>query len=182
MFQSRSPNSSCFVAQSRNCFIIATVCTKFNSFWILDSGATDHMTRQSQFFSSYKSLAGNHKVRIADGSFATIAGKGTVKISSFLVLQNVLHIPTLSYNLVSVSKLTLDLNCQIIFLPSHCEFQDLTSRKRFGGANLNDGLYTLYGITFEQQDRETRLGSISVTNKNQILLWHYANDILVFSI
>ncbi|KAG6535832.1 hypothetical protein ZIOFF_000861 [Zingiber officinale] len=68
-------------------------CTKSNDFWILDSGATDHMTGISQYFSSYTPSAGNQKIKIADGSFATIAGKGKgpVPISQSITVKDVLH-------------------------------------------------------------------------------------------
>ncbi|KAA0054884.1 Beta-galactosidase [Cucumis melo var. makuwa] len=46
--------------------------------WILDSGATDHLTGSSEHFISYAPCAGNEKIRIADGSLAPIAGKGQI--------------------------------------------------------------------------------------------------------
>ena len=64
--------------------------------WIVDSGASDHMTGSSQFFSSRIPCLGNSKVRIADGSLSTVAGKGTVKLSDCLTLFSVLHVPNLN--------------------------------------------------------------------------------------
>ncbi|CAM8934312.1 unnamed protein product [Rhodiola kirilowii] len=101
------------------------------------------MTGTSQFFSSYTPCTGNKKVKMADDSFATIAGKGTVIITPSLTLKNVLHVPLLSYNLLFVSKLTLDHNCRVIFCPSGCEFQDSTLGKIIGGAKHACGLYLL---------------------------------------
>lgn len=77
-------------------------------------------------FSSHSPCVGNQKVKIANGSFATIVGKGNITISLLLTLKDVLHIPHLSYNLLLVSKLTGDHNCQINFLSFDCKFQDLT--------------------------------------------------------
>ncbi|XP_058188017.1 uncharacterized protein LOC131304703 [Rhododendron vialii] len=45
--------------------------------WIIDSGASDHMTGCSFVFYSYSTCSGKDKVRIADGSFSAISGKGT---------------------------------------------------------------------------------------------------------
>lgn len=137
MFQSQTlgnSNPSCSLAQSGNFFTAAVACSKSNGSWILDSGATDHMTGTSEFFSSYTPCAGNQKVKIADGSFAVVAGKGTVSISPFLNLKDVLHVPHLSYNLLSISKLTFDHNCRVNFWASRCEFQDLISGEMIGGA------------------------------------------------
>ncbi|KAH0740808.1 hypothetical protein KY290_033851 [Solanum tuberosum] len=67
----------------------------------IDSGASDHMTGSSRFISTYTPCAGNSKIKIADGSFSAIAGKGTIKLSPSLVLHDTLHVPKLSCNLVS---------------------------------------------------------------------------------
>ncbi|WMV18963.1 hypothetical protein MTR67_012348 [Solanum verrucosum] len=55
------------------------------------------------------SQAGNKKVKVVDGSFSAVAGKGTIKLTPFLTLVDVLHVPKLSHNLLSISKLTQNL-------------------------------------------------------------------------
>ncbi|GFS34959.1 hypothetical protein Acr_00g0036960 [Actinidia rufa] len=42
--------------------------------WIIDFGASDHMTGCSSIFDSYSTCSGKDKVRIADGSFSAISG------------------------------------------------------------------------------------------------------------
>ncbi|RVW20671.1 hypothetical protein CK203_112325 [Vitis vinifera] len=83
------------MTQQGNYLIAALSSIKSNVHcpWIIDSGATDHMTGSSQIFSSYKPCAGNKKIKIADGSLSAIAGKGSVFISPSLTLHNVLHVP-----------------------------------------------------------------------------------------
>ncbi|RVX03686.1 putative mitochondrial protein [Vitis vinifera] len=44
--------------------------------WIVDSGASDHMTDAHHLFSTYSPCAGNLKVKIADGTLSPVAGKG----------------------------------------------------------------------------------------------------------
>ncbi|XP_073121790.1 uncharacterized protein [Henckelia pumila] len=150
LFDSRrdTSNSSCSLVQT-GIFSCANIANSVpNSVWIMDSGATDHMTGSSQLFSSYIPCAGNQRVKIVDGSLASVAGKGTVVISPFLTLKNVLHVPPLSYNLLSISKLTFDLKCRVIFLSSHCEFQDLASGTMIGNARQDGGLYSLAAQSF----------------------------------
>ena len=84
--------------------------------WIIDSGASDHMTNLSKLFQTYVPCPGNQKIRIADGSFSPIAGKGSVPISKNITLKSVLHVPKLACNLLSVSKLCQDSNYCLIFL------------------------------------------------------------------
>ena len=99
------------------------------------------MTSCSQLFSSYHPCVGNKKIKVANGSFSVIAGIGSIRISSFLTLHNVLHVPNLSCNLLSISKITLDLQYCVNFYPSHCEFQELVSGRTIGSARAIGGLY-----------------------------------------
>ena len=68
-------------------------------------------------------------------------GKGSIIISENLILKFVLHIPNLSCNILSVSKITKDSNCFAKFCDSCCEFHDQHSGRMIGGARMTDGLY-----------------------------------------
>ena len=100
--------------------------------WILDSGASYHMTGCPSLFSTYTPCAGNLKVKIADGSLATVVGKGSIILSRNLTLKSVLHVPSLTCDLPSISKLTHDLNCVAKFGSSSC--QELVSGKMIDNA------------------------------------------------
>lgn len=43
--------------------------------WIVDSGASDHMTGDFTLFSSYSPCPYNYNVRIADGTHSKVMGK-----------------------------------------------------------------------------------------------------------
>lgn len=79
--------------------------------WIINLGATNHMTGSAKLFVSYTPCAGNQKIKIAYGSLSAITRKGFIIISPSITLHDVLHVPNLSCNLFSVSKLTHDLQC-----------------------------------------------------------------------
>ncbi|CAN1848896.1 hypothetical protein LINPERHAP1_LOCUS39102, partial [Linum perenne] len=87
-------------------------------------GATDHMTSSSLGFITYKPVSSNHKVKVADGSYASIAGKGNIALSNDPTLSSVLHVPKLTCNLLSIPKLTSESNCTVHFFPSYCHIQD----------------------------------------------------------
>lgn len=78
--------------------------------WIIDSGATDHMcNNKKKFRKMNKSFSGN--IKIANGSFIAIKGKGSVIINVSdgtkkckIELKEVLYVPTLHINLLSVTK------------------------------------------------------------------------------
>ena len=80
----------------------------------------------SIIFSSYIPTLGNHHVlKIADGSCIDVVGTGTyytIHISQDITLKAILHVPNLSCNFLSISKITQDINCDVIFSSSCCIF------------------------------------------------------------
>lgn len=79
--------------------------------WIVDSGDSDHMLGDLTVFHTFKPCINPTTVRIADGSLSSVMGTGFVQITDGLLLSQVLYVPKLSCNLLSISKLTRDLNC-----------------------------------------------------------------------
>ncbi|KAL5741578.1 hypothetical protein ACOSP7_028310 [Xanthoceras sorbifolium] len=114
-----------------------------SSKWVIDSGATDHMTGNSGLFSTFQSHTSTSTVTLADGSPSCVRGSGTITPTPSLPLSSVLHLPNLSFNLVSVSQLTRNLNCCILFFPDHCLFQDLMTKQIIGRGHESGGLYIL---------------------------------------
>ena len=85
--------------------------TKKGSTWITDSGCTAHMTYDKSLFETYELLP-DANVEMGTKATTKVVGRGdiTLKIqceSSFQVrkLENVLHIPSFEYSLLSVSAL-----------------------------------------------------------------------------
>ena len=68
------------------------------------------------------------------GSLSAITGTGSIKISSSLTIHNVLHVPKLSCNPLSISKITRDYNRVAKFSQSRCVFQDLDLGRMIGSA------------------------------------------------
>jgi len=101
--------------------------TLFTHSWILDSGATYHMTPLPKYFSTYFPCPSNKKVFIVDGTLITTSGQGEVQINPYITLKNVLHVPKLSINLISIQKLTKDLACNVVFQSNAYILQDKNS-------------------------------------------------------
>ena len=76
--------------------------------WFIDSGASFHCTPQREAFSDY-SEGQFGKAVVGNGQSCPIVGKGTVKIKipgrGYLKLYETQHIPDISKNLISTSKL-----------------------------------------------------------------------------
>ena len=100
--------------------------------WIINSGASDHMTGQLNLFSSYTSYIGSDKVKIADDTFFLVSGKYLVHTTLSLSLSSVLHILSFAANLLSISRISRDLNYNIIFFSFSCVFQDFQTMTTIG--------------------------------------------------
>ena len=80
--------------------------------WIVDSGATSHMCNNAKMFAKFKSLKRAQEVKLGDGHVLEAIGEGIVQVKMKLPngmvrrcnLRNVLFVPKLAYNLLSVSK------------------------------------------------------------------------------
>ena len=147
--------------------------------WIVDSGASDHMTGDISIFQHYKSNQGVSTVRIAYGSLSKVAGIGTIQLTKDLILSHALHVPNLDCNLFSISKFTHDLNCATKFYPNLCEFQVMDSGKVIGNVELCGGLYLLKESTSLQKVPSriyvfrSIFNSLSISNENEVVLWHF---------
>ena len=107
--------------------------------WILDSGATDHMVHFISFFKTITSIV-QISVRLPNGDLARVTHIGTVQVLASLILESVLCIPSFSFNLVSISKLTQNPSCCCIFLSYYCFIQDLQLWRMIGLGKKQGGL------------------------------------------
>ena len=81
--------------------------------------------------------------------------------------------PNIDCNLFSINKLTKDMNCVAKFFNSHCEFQDLCSRKMIGSAKECDGLCILEeDLSIKNKQAYTSLSDSISGFEDKIMLWH----------
>lgn len=129
------------------------------------------MTRMSSLFKSYRISFGKDKVRIANGTYSSIAGHGDI-VANPLLLSSVLHVPNFTLNLLSISYLNKSLNCCVTFFPSHCVFQDLKTKTTIGIRHENDGLYLLDSPVQSSIASSAIKTDISPTTTDDLFLWH----------
>ena len=114
----------------------------------------------------------NEKIYIIDGSFTSIASKGTIPLSTKLILRSVLHVPQLACNLLSVSKISKDANYRVIFCATHCLFQDQDSGEMIGCARMIDGLYYFDEVSTSHKKIQGLSSVSSLPVQETIMLWH----------
>lgn len=89
-----------------------------NNLWIIDTGASHHVTREKSWLLDVQKI--NCPVGLPNGTCVLSTLVGSVCLSSQITLKNVLFVPNLSCNLLSVSQLSDDLPCDVQFNSSLC--------------------------------------------------------------
>lgn len=183
--------STCFIGSSeyasssrlggacleRVCLAIAFVANLTPAQWTIDSGASKHMCTHKHWFSSLKPY--QTEIFVANNAKVLSKGIGTVRImtsSGFKVIREVLYVPDLSTNLISVSALT-GMGLQVNFLDKICNITGANGNQLLTGKLVN-GLYKLscdpsYYANFPVHSHFCNLTLHDVkTDLNQVDLWH----------
>ena len=98
---------------------------------IIDSSATNHTSSSPKLFLHEDKNISLPPVLLPSREKANIVAKGSLPLNSIYYLHDVC-VPTFKANLMSVSRLTRDLNCSMTFFPHWCVLQDLATRRMLG--------------------------------------------------
>lgn len=95
--------------------------TQINSVtWIIDSGASDHMTSNKELLFDIIPLTIRYLVTLPNGYKVKVTSTGFFALTPSIILHNVLFIPSFQYNLISVHKLIKQLYCIVLFTSTSC--------------------------------------------------------------
>ncbi|KAI4380894.1 hypothetical protein MLD38_007032 [Melastoma candidum] len=121
-----------------------TIADSASNLWYTDSGATHHMTHAPGMLSSLRPYDGSTKVFVGNGQSLPISGVGQVRLStpvSSLSLVDVLYVPDLKHNLLSIKKLCLDNDCIVEFDTSSFLIKDRRTGSTLLHQQTNHPLY-----------------------------------------
>ena len=102
------------VAQTGNASTCLTHTSSLGP-WILDSGASDHISGHKDLFSSITATSALLTVTLANGSQTVAKGIGLTHPLPSLPLTSILYTLECSFNFISINKITRTLNCSITF-------------------------------------------------------------------
>nr|GMC82663.1 Retrovirus-related Pol polyprotein from transposon TNT 1-94 [Ipomoea batatas] len=111
--------------------------------WIIDTGASRHVTGDSTWMTNAKDIFHCH-VGLPNGKTVVATQEGSVRLTDKITLNQVLYVPSLSCNLISVSQLNDDMQSSVHFNSYMCAIQD-QSREMIGTGVRRDGLYYFKG-------------------------------------
>lgn len=147
-------------------------CRANKTSWIIDSGASAHMTRNKKWMVDYVE-SDSQNITLADGRNIKGFGTGTVPINSENInkISNVLYVPNLATNLISVNKV-VNQGMTVVFgenkccIYNNCEITGdplITASKRNGVYHLD--------VEYAHNINEHINISSSELNMDQ-MLWH----------
>ena len=117
-----------------------------NTIWYPGSGATHHITNDSQAMMDPTLYQGTEKLQIGNGSGLFIHSTGSSAIPSHshsLKLQNILHVLNIKKNLLSIYWLTNDNYVYVEFHADHCIIKEEGNGRPLLKGTVRDGLYLL---------------------------------------
>ena len=115
--------------------------------WFKDTGATNHVTSDLNNLSIHSDYVGNNNLVIGNGKGLPISHAGSSRYFSngnLASLHNILHVPTSSYNLLSVSQFTKDNDCDSFFTSSGFYMKENRTGKILFYRVTSNGLYPLH--------------------------------------
>ena len=118
--------------------------------WLIDSGASCHMTWDRTLLSNYSEFEKRQKVGLGDGASVDSHGVGNVRAtmlfgkgrSSRATFTEVLYVPGLASNLFSVRAVTTK-GHTVTFVDEECKILTKEGRKLLGKGHMNGKLYRL---------------------------------------
>ncbi|KAK1577018.1 hypothetical protein Q3G72_018477 [Acer saccharum] len=144
--------------------------------WYADSGASGHVTSDLGKLSTFSHYKGCEKLTVGSGDQLEIANIGHATVVSHtcpaksLKLRNVLHVPHIAKNLLSISKFTQDNNAIVEFCGDCCLIKDKDSKRILLKGLLKDGLYQLeLKAEGQEADVQSRNGVVFLSNVSSSL-------------
>jgi len=114
--------------------------------WYPDSGASAHMTHDPSTLTAPIPYSGSSQVMVGDGTLLSINSIGSSTLpttSKPLLLKNVLYVPSLTKNLLSIQRLCADNNSFIHFTNSIFFVKDMKTGTTLLRSNNSGFLYPL---------------------------------------
>ena len=157
-----NPNSKTVAQPSKQPSAMLTNSSSYgngqaSSTWIPDFGASFHVTGESQHIKAFEHFDGPDQIFIGNGEGLSISSVGS---SSFVSpndshitfkLHKLLHVPSISKNLLSVSQFAKDNSIFFEFYPHACLVKSQETNKiLLKGVVGADGLYSFHNLKLQE--------------------------------
>ncbi|KAL9447402.1 hypothetical protein AB3S75_014964 [Citrus x aurantiifolia] len=147
---------------------------KLSGKWILDTGASRHMTRSRELMTDLQNI-GSSPIGLPNGTCSHAQCEGTVEFGNNLRLNHVLYVPDLNCNLISLACLINDLQCLVTLTDKLCVIHDRTMRTLIGVGEQEDGVYIFRSPALAKACRVSAEGNYYLWHRR---LGHASNKII----
>ena len=137
---------------------------KSDEVWYIDSGTSNHMTSHKEWFSYLEKPMQSGVVATGDDTLHPIENVGQVPLSHVWQkgkLMNVLHIPTITKNLVSVRQI-VDQGMQVRFTHLGCFIEEegrVIAQGRRDGRSSSSTLVTMAPQCSQRDKKSSRIST-----------------------
>jgi histone deacetylase 1/2 len=139
------------IASMKIMYRMRSLSAAYNSYdvdtnWYTDTGASDHITSNLEKLSVLDKYKGNDQIHTASGAGMEISHIGHTVVptsSKHLHLNNVLHVPDASKNLIFVHRLAQDNSVFLEFHPDYFLIKDRATKNTILRGRSHKGLYPL---------------------------------------
>ena len=142
--------------------------------WIIDSGATSHICNDSNYFVELEKLKKPVDVILEDGHVLKAEGRGTVVLLTRAMgqtrkckLHDVLYVPKLTYNLLSVSR-AVNRGISFVFSEHSCIIKDASKKL----VTVADKVGNLYFIQHTEPNDKVFVAQKEIESRSKEKLWH----------
>jgi hypothetical protein len=142
------PTKLAAIASTNMSNAIHAPSTSNSTCWVSDTGATDHFTPDINQLPDCHEYHGNDFVTVGNGQSLPITHAGNSQlctISHPFHLRKILHMPTMSSNLLSIHRFCKDNNASFYFDASKFHIRDLSSGSLLYKGLSECGLYPIRG-------------------------------------
>lgn len=165
-------SSSDAIRLHHSCNVVSCYANQPAHAWYIDSGASQHMTPHLAYFIDLRSSTPAEYVCLGDDTKHHIEGQGTIRLdlmpSQHVEIPDVLYVPGLTKNLVSVRKIDQS-GCFICFGGGTCVIELGEGALLATGHLQSDDLYHL---DLQSAQAHAVQSSSSFAKPSQTYLWH----------
>jgi hypothetical protein len=150
-------------------FISNSTTTSSSYEWLIDSGAYYHMAKDKSIFYALNEC-NTKKIFVGDDRSLSVVGSGMVQVDNGL-FNDVLCVPSLSCNLLSIYQITHSSEGKIVeFSPHQVVIKDLKDPKHVLATEIADDITRLYKF---DNFRSSSFSSVFVVHSDDLSkLWH----------
>ena len=160
--------------------------------WLANSSTSDHLTANFNNLSVQSQYKGPEQVTVGNSQSLLISHIGNATLHTKyhnFTLKNVLHVPRIALNLLSMHKFCLYNSCSFYFDANQIKIQDIPMGKLLYKGLSENGVYPIYSKHFNKSlphfnskssplkshssASSSFLSSFHVNKSNKWLLWHH---------